>query len=273
MSKILKRTYKDTVFKDLFGQDFYRVQLLQALHPEMKDIPAEDVKQITLKQVITNHPYNDLSLLVKECLMILLEVQSTWSVNILLRIFLYLADTILEYLCDKSIDIHDQKQIRLPEMEFYVIYTGKVKVPETISLRNDFFHDPDFPLDLQARVITAETDDIIGQYISFCHIMDAQIKSKGNTRKSIAEAVIRCEDQGILTEYLKEREKEVIDIMIMLFDQDYALEQYVKSREENSREKGREEERKNTEKERMRADALQQEVLRLKQQVEQLSGN
>ena len=32
----------------------------------------------------------------------------------------------------------------------------------------------------------------------------------------------------MLASYLKEREKEVVDIMIMLFDQEYAVEQYGK---------------------------------------------
>ena len=38
-----------------------------------------------------------------------------------------------------------------------------------------------------------------------------------------------CKDRGVLVNYLKEREKEVINIMITLFDQEYAVEQFGRS--------------------------------------------
>ena len=43
------------------------------------------------------------------------------------------------------------------------------------------------------------------------------------------EAIQICRDKGVLIHYLREREKEVIDIMIMLFDQEYAVEQFGRS--------------------------------------------
>ena len=65
MSERLKRDYKNSVFIDMFEQDAYRLQLFQTLHPEMTDVTADDIQTITLKQVITNHQYNDLAFLVK----------------------------------------------------------------------------------------------------------------------------------------------------------------------------------------------------------------
>ena len=88
MSERLKRDYKNSVFIDMFEQDAYRLQLFQTLHPEMTDVTAEDIQTITLKQVITSHQYNDLAFLVKDRLMVFVEAQSTWSVNILIRVLL-----------------------------------------------------------------------------------------------------------------------------------------------------------------------------------------
>ena len=82
----INREFKNSVFIDMFGQDEYRLQLFRVLHPEMTDVTAEDIQTITLKQVITNHQYNDLAFLVKDRLMIFVESQSSWSINILLRI-------------------------------------------------------------------------------------------------------------------------------------------------------------------------------------------
>lgn len=214
---------------DMFAQEIYRLQLFQAIHPEMSDITAEDIKLITLKQVITNHLYNDLAIQVKERLMVFVEAQSTWSANVVLRILLYLADTIQTYLHDNEIDIHSGKKLELPIPEFYIIYTGREKTPEIISLKKDFYYTSDCPVDLQAKVLTAETDDIIGQYIIFCRVFDEQIRKHGRAREAAIEVIRICRDRGVFIDYLKEREKEVINNMIMLFDQEYAVEQFGKS--------------------------------------------
>ena len=229
MNERLKRDYKNSVFIDMFEQDAYRLELFRTLHPEMTDVTADDIQTVTLKQVITNHQYNDLAFLVKDRLMVFVEAQSTWSVNILIRVLLYLADTIQAYLRDRDLDIHDSKKLEIPKPEFYIIFTGKQNAPEVISLRNDFFTAANCPIDLEAKVISAETEDIIGQYIIFCRVLDDQRKKYGPTKEAALEAIRICKDRGILVNYLKEREKEVIDIMITLFDQEYAVEQFGRS--------------------------------------------
>ena len=241
MEPIVKRDYKNSVFIDVFERAEYRLQLFQVLHPEMTDVTADDITTITLKQVITNHQYNDLAFLVRDRLMVFVEAQSTWSVNILVRILLYLADTIQEYLHMRALDIHDTRKLTLPKPEFYIIYTGRQKVGETVSLKNDFFADEKSAVDLEARVITAETNDIIGQYIIFSHVLDDQVRVYGRTKEAAQEAIRICKDRGVLAEYLNGQEKEVVDIMIMLFNQEYAVEQYVKADSRQVHEEGRKE--------------------------------
>ena len=238
MENVIKRGFKNSVFIDLFEQPDYRLQMFQALHPEMTDVTAEDIRAITLKQVITNHQYNDLAFLVRDTLMVFVEAQSTWSSNILIRILLYLADTIQEYIHSKSLDIHDTKKLPIPKPEFYIVYTGKQVVPQSISLAHDFFGDSEPMLDLKARVLTAETTDIIGQYIIFSRVLDEQIHRYGRTKEAAIEAIRISRDRGALIQYLHDREKEVVDIMIMLFDQEYAIEQYAKGIAQRSREAG-----------------------------------
>ncbi len=135
MRNPVNREYKNSVFIDLFGQDVYRMQLFQTLHPEMSDVTSAELKTITLKQVIT-----------------------------------------------------------------------------------------------------AETNDIIGQYIIFSHVMDEQTRKYGRTRKAVEETIRICRTRSVLVEYLRGREKEVLEIMITLFDQEYAMEQYGRSLKEEGRE-------------------------------------
>ena len=81
-------------------------------------------------------------------------------------------------------------------------------------------------------MFTLETDDIIGQYIIFCHVFDAQTKKYGRTREAAMETLRICRDRNVLKDYLKKREKEVINIMIELFNQEHAVQAYGNSMQE-----------------------------------------
>ena len=92
----------------------------------------------------------------------------------------------------------------------------------------------DRAIDLKVRVIfSSEGDevcedgagmDILQQYIAFSRELDRQFAQKGRTVDALKEAIERCKRKGILREYLTTREKEVIKIMTMLFDQGYVNE-------------------------------------------------
>lgn len=96
--KIAKHTTKDSVFRDLFGNTKYLLELYQILHPEDADVKEEDLNIVTIKNVLLDQMYNDLGFRVRDRLVILVEAQSTWSLNILVRSFLYLAQTWQEYI-------------------------------------------------------------------------------------------------------------------------------------------------------------------------------
>ena len=229
----VKWNAKDTVFVDLFHISKYRYQLFQVLHPEMADVKETDIVPVTLNPIILNHSYNDLGLLVKDKLLIFVEAQSTWSKNILVRILLYLAMTYQDYITEHGLYVYGSKKIEIPEPEFYVIFTGNRKFTKnTISMKEDFWNNPNANVDVVAKVIYAENkEDIIGQYIIFSHVLDDQIRKHGRNKTAVEETIRICKSEGVLKEYLESREKEVIDIMITLFGQEYAVEAYAADRE------------------------------------------
>ena len=238
------RQAKDHVFVDMFNQPRYCLELFKALHPEATDITEADIQNITISHVIVDKPYNDLGFTVKDRLLVLVEAQATWSYNILVRLLLYFADTLLGIIqAHESWDVHNTGKLPLPMPEFYVIYTGERKtVPGRISLRRDFFCAPEAPIDLEARVISAEsTEDIIGQYIIYAHVYDRQVKLYGRERRAAEETVRICKDRGVLKEYLEAHEKEVVNSMIMLFEQEEAVKRYGKRMRSEGRVEGREE--------------------------------
>ncbi|EHL09802.1 hypothetical protein HMPREF9629_01043, partial [Peptoanaerobacter stomatis] len=122
---IINRKTKDTVFTDLFRNKKYLLQLYQDLHPEDLDTRQEDLQIITLENILVHSMYNDLGFIAKDKLLILVEAQSTQSVNIALRMLLYLSQTVKDYLQENRLNVHSKKQIILPTPEFIVIYTGE----------------------------------------------------------------------------------------------------------------------------------------------------
>ena len=73
-----------------------------------------------------------------------------------------------------------------------------------------------------------DKDDIISQYVNFTKVYNEQVKLYGKTKKAIIETIQICKDKNLLKEYLENQEKEVIDIMMALFDQEKAMEQFMK---------------------------------------------
>ena len=58
----LKRTFKDSVFTYLFRQPEYLRELYLTLHPEDTDITEDDIRLVTIENVLTVGQYNDLAI-------------------------------------------------------------------------------------------------------------------------------------------------------------------------------------------------------------------
>ena len=60
----------------------------------------------------------------------------------------------------------------------------------------------------------------------FSHVFDDMVRRYGLDRRAAEETIRVCRDRGVLAEYLREREEEVMEAMVILFDQKTAVEQY-----------------------------------------------
>ena len=108
-----------------------------------------------------------------------------------------------------------------------------------MSLKDIYFPGVDCDLDFKARVIYLdESDSIINQYIKFCIVLNQQVKLYGRTRQAIRDTIRICKDDNTLREYLTDKEKEVEDIMVSLFDQDWITEVYGEECRAEGREEG-----------------------------------
>ena len=223
--EIVKRTIKDSVFSDLFGNKGNLLQLYKRFHPEDTAVSEEDLKDITIENVLVDDIYNDLGVLVKDNFMIFVEAQSTWSYNILIRVILYLSKTYKEYFDRQNIDLYTSAKAKMPKPEIYVVYTGNRKDrPETINLTEHFFDGNKADIDVTAHMIyESDGSDILNQYIIFTKVFDEQRNLFGRTKDAILETIKICKDRNILRDYLTDKEQEVINMMMDLYDQEYIM--------------------------------------------------
>jgi len=228
---IAKYTIKDSVFSDLFKIKKYLLQLYKALHPEDVTATENELTDITIRNVLTDNLYNDLGFSLGEKIFILVEAQSVWTLNIIIRALLYLAQTYHDYFERTNQNLYKSKKVKMPKPELYVVYVGNHKnIPDEISLSKNFFGGTDIAIDVKVKVISeSDTDSIINQYIIFSKVYDEQRTKYGRTKKAITETIRICKDRNVLREYLENREKEVVSIMMSLYDEEEVMRSYIKS--------------------------------------------
>ena len=228
---VAKHTVKDSVFTSLFKEKKYLIELYRAIHPEDREATEDDLQDVTISNVLVNDLYNDIGFRIGSTLLILIESQSTWTVNIIFRALMYLVQTYREYFKETKQDIYKSRKLKMPAPELYVIYTGARKSrPGEISLSEEFFDGKETCLDVKVKMIyDGKEGDIINQYVRFTKVCNEQVSLYGRTRKAIKETIRICKDSDVLREYLENKEQEVLDMLMELYDQEEVLKSYVQS--------------------------------------------
>ena len=150
---------------------------------------------------------------------------------------MYLVQTYREYFKVTEQDIYNSTKLKMPKPELYIIYTGNRKeCPEEISFSEEFFGGEDICIDVKAKIIyDGKEGDIIHQYVTFTRVCQEQVSIYGRTRKAIQEAICICKNRNVLKEYLESKEKEVVNMMMELYDQEEVMRSYVKSKEHDTK--------------------------------------
>lgn len=226
----MKRTIKDSVFTHLFGDPQYARELYLYLHPEDTSVTEADCKLVTIQSILADGQYNDLGLQIRDTLIILAEAQSTFSPNLPIRMFLYMAKEYKTYIDEHKLRLYSTKAVTLPKAELYMIYSGQKKnVPEVLRLSD--LCGGEGSIEATVKILRGGDNSIVGQYVEFCKIADEQRALHGLTKQAIQETIHICLERGILTSFLTARQEEVIDVMEMLYSQEEVWEldrQYIR---------------------------------------------
>ena len=219
----MKRTVKDSVFTYLFSDPTYARELYLYLHPEDISVTEEDCKLVTIQNILSDGQYNDLGLQIRDTLIILAEAQSTFSPNLPIRVFLYMAKEYKTYIDEHKLRLYSTKAVTLPKAELYMVYSGKKKdVPDVLRLSD--LCGGEGSIEVTVKILRGGDSSIVGQYVEFCKIADEQRALYGLTKQAIQETIRICLERDILVPFLTSRQEEVIDIMEMLFSQEEVWE-------------------------------------------------
>ncbi len=235
------RKYKDSVFTDLFGSDRDGKKNFLELYNGLSgsDFKLDEVR--LERKIIEDSLYktfnNDVSWEINGKLIVLVEHQSTINENMSFRCLEYVTRIYEEIVPVK--ERYAEKIYKLPNPDFYVVYVGKKEIPLEQELRlSDAFYEKDSSkLELVVKVKNCSDSKmlpivkncaILKEYCQFIEIVE-RVYNKRFPKRSFKKAIEIAMEQGILTEYLDRKSREVINMLCAKYD--YKMDIAVKKEE------------------------------------------
>lgn len=244
----VNRRLKDSVFTALFGEIKYLRQLYAVLVDDQKEYRDEDFKILTLENVLAPDVYNDLGFMAGNQLLVLVEEQSSFNPNMAMRYLLYVANTYQNYIFEQKMNIYETKKLEFPEPKFYLVYTGSRQFEgKQLRLSDSFAGGEESKLELIVDILTEEAvrGSILEEYMKFCKIYDGNNQAIADKWEALKQTITYCIENNILKEFLQNREREVREMLMQLYNQeqiwDLVMEEKYQLGLDEGREEGREE--------------------------------
>jgi hypothetical protein len=229
------RTFKDRAFRKLFSD----INLVKQLVAAIFFISIDEIKKIefnTISSPIFKSYQNDISVIVNDRLIIILEHQSTFNKNLTLKLFVYKADIIKDYIQIHNIDIHSSKDIIIPVVCNCVIYYGDRIHTDIINLDPDFKFDSEFEQSKTSDAVTIynisegfnktlkEKCEPLKHFATFLDTIKINSLDKKLTPAlAIAKSIKECIKAGILVDFLSHNQRRVIKMYLKTTDYEEEL--------------------------------------------------
>lgn len=241
---------KDSVFTHLFSIPRYVRELYLCLGGDGTAVREEDMKIVTLGNILAYGIHNDLGFTVNGKELYMVEAQSTVCPNITYRLNSYFCETIYAVYPRFELEQYDERKAEgMPDLYFAVVYTGKKPVPEYYEDELCGFSGQ--TLKIRVKILTEEnTTGILRAYCIFCGKYDEFRSLYGRTAEAVERTIEYCleyKDTEAMREYLSEHRREVEDIMSSIERQERIIEAMVERegdiREAEGKAEGKDEER------------------------------
>ena len=231
----VNRNYKDSVFVDLFGKckdaEANFLSLYNAITDKNLKLEETKIEPLMLEQTIYTGRYNDVSMIINDSLVVMVEQQSTVNENMPLRFLEYITKIYEKLVPSKN--RYFKKMIPLPNPEFYVIYNGTDDYPVEKTLRlSDAFKNSDsqkdkgknnekISLELFVKVFNinkGRNTKLLMKCIplsGYARLVELVLEQKScNNPNAVDDAVKQCIEEGILVDYFKYNSTEVRNMLI-----------------------------------------------------------
>ncbi|MDR1732281.1 MAG: hypothetical protein LBR61_09355 [Synergistaceae bacterium] len=260
------REYKSSVFVTLCEDKNRLVEVYNAV--ANKNYPPDAaVKIVTLENALFMGRRNDVSFLMEDRLVVMMEHQSTLCENMPLRLLIYV-DGVYEKLlnADEKLRqaLYGTKLLKIPKPEFYVFYNGKAAFPERkiLKLSDAFLESPEADktdkesipkrfeglLELSVPVYNINSgfneemlrkSETLSGYAAFVDAARHNTEIGYELEEAIRRAVNDCIERGILAEFLRSHSSEVINMLTAEFNLEDALKVWKEEGIEEGIEKNR----------------------------------
>jgi hypothetical protein len=251
------REFKNSVFTLLFDDEEAIRDISGALLGKKVD-PDTKIEKTTLQNVLLDGDWrNDLSFLLDDELIVLVEHQSTVNKNMPLRMLHYVSE-IYNHLYDKD-DLYREKMMTIPNPVFIVLYNGEKEEEEYCEYRlSKMFHglkgSPYLEVVVKVYNINkGHNVEMVGRslflsgYVAFVAEVRENNKKDMNREQAMEKAVDECIKKGILTDFLNKHKQEIVKMLVTEWDYERKLavvgEEHYKTGVAEGRAEGRSQER------------------------------
>ena len=243
MTQKTNRLYKSRLFVMIFEEKKKLLELYNAVSGKHYEDP-ELLEINTLDNAIYMSMKNDVSFLI-DARLALYEHQSTYSPNLPLRFFLYLADLYSDMI--RNVNLYSSKKVQLPTPHFVVFYNGERKQPDRKILKlSDLYSvvEKEYKLNLEVLMLNINSGHNPELMVA-CHTLWEYAEYTNRVRtyakemavdKAVEQAVTECIQEGILKEFLEKNKAEAMKVSIYEYDE----ERHIRQEREEAWEEGRE---------------------------------
>lgn len=217
----IKRSYKDGVFRQLFNDKEKLIELYNALSGRSYSKDTE-IEIVTLEDALFGDIKNDLSFIMDNRFIVMIEHQATVNPNMPLRMLSYAAREYERRGLTKK--VYSKRRIEIPTPELYMLYNGAEDQPIMQELKlSDAYIAKCGKISLEARVMVINVNydkgaDILkrcktlNEYSMFIHMIREKQQEKG-LQKAVEESVRECMRKGILTEFLERNGGDIVSLV------------------------------------------------------------
>ena len=215
--------YKSTLFSTIFSEKENALEMYNALNGTDYDDPDE-ITITTLKNVVFLNRYNDVSYVIGGVFN-LYEHQSTYNPNMPLRSFFYIAQTFEKMVEQKN--LYSPIRVPIPTPKFVVFYNGTKDQPDRQYMNlSDSYTNKKIPGDMELTVtmlnvnyghnaeLMKKCEALNGYSLYISKFREYNESGEFTHSESAEKALDYCINNNVMTEFFKERRKEVVGMIL-----------------------------------------------------------